>query len=63
MISFDFSKYAQSQFKKLPKSEQKRIIRKLEFFLSTPNPLSLSPNLSKDTKEFLFIASELVPGE
>ena len=48
MIPYDFSKYARNQFKKLPKIEQKRIIKKLEFFLGTQNPLAFAKFIRRE---------------
>lgn len=42
MIPYDFSQTAREQIKKIPENDQKRIIEKVEFYLSTPNPLSFA---------------------
>ena len=39
MIRYDFTKNAEKEFLKLPAGIQKRIIKKLEFFLKNPHPL------------------------
>ncbi|MEM4188726.1 MAG: type II toxin-antitoxin system RelE/ParE family toxin [Candidatus Hadarchaeum sp.] len=49
MIRYDFTKYAEKLFLKLPKNIQQRIIDKLEFYLSFPNPLSFAKRLSGST--------------
>jgi mRNA-degrading endonuclease RelE of RelBE toxin-antitoxin system len=46
MIRYDFTKYAEKSFLKLPTVVQKRIIEKIEFFLSDSNPLSFAKPLS-----------------
>lgn len=46
MISYDFTKYAQGAFLKLPRNIQKRIIEKLEYYLGTPNPLIFAKRLA-----------------
>ncbi len=42
MIPYDFSQKAGEQIKKISKDDQKRIIEKIEFYLSSPDPLSFA---------------------
>ena len=42
MIPYDFTQKAKKELKRLSKSEQRRIIEKLEFYLTHPNPLSFA---------------------
>jgi len=42
MIPYDFSQKAREQIKKIAQDDQKRIIEKVEFYLSTPDPLSFA---------------------
>lgn len=39
MISYDFTRHAERMFLKLPPDIQKRILVKIEHYLSQPNPL------------------------
>ncbi len=48
MIGYDFSKVAEREFLKLPKDVQRRIIKKLEFYLNAPNPLAFAKRLTGD---------------
>ncbi|RLD17949.1 MAG: hypothetical protein DRI36_02615, partial [Caldiserica bacterium] len=50
MIGYDFTKYAEKQFLKLPKKVQQKIIKKLEFYLDTPDPLVFALPISKTPK-------------
>ena len=49
MISYDFTKVAEREFLKLPKDAQRRIIKKVEFYLSAPNPLAFAKRLTGDS--------------
>ena len=42
MIPYDFTQKATKELKKLSRAEQRRIIEKLEFYLSQANPLSFA---------------------
>ncbi len=46
MINYDFTRYAEKEFLKLSPPIQKRIINKLEFFLSHSNPLAFATNIN-----------------
>ncbi len=46
MIGYDFTKAASREFFKIPKAVQRRIIKKLEFYLAQPNPLSFADKLT-----------------
>ena len=39
MIPYAFTRHAEAQFLKLPRSVQQRILRKVEAHLASPNPL------------------------
>ena len=45
MYSYEFKLQAVKDLKKLPKEIQKRIIKKLDFFVSSPNPLFFADKL------------------
>lgn len=45
MYNYVFKPQAVSDLKKLPKEIQKRIIRKLDYYISTANPLSFADSL------------------
>lgn len=45
MIPYDFTRQAERMFLKLPRSTQQRILRKVESFLSQPNPLQFANRL------------------
>ncbi len=45
MYTYEFKDQAVSDLKKLPKTVQKRIIKKLDFYISYPNPLSFADHL------------------
>jgi mRNA interferase RelE/StbE len=45
MYSLEFTPSAIKELKRLPKNIQKQIIKKLEYFLSTPNPLLFANHL------------------
>lgn len=45
MYTYEFKAQAIRDLKKLPKSIQKRIIRKLDFYISHQNPLSFADHL------------------
>lgn len=42
MYSYKFTPQARSDLKKLPKNVQLRIVKKLRYYLSTPDPLSFA---------------------
>ena len=46
MINYDFTRYAEKEFFKLSRAVQKRIIKKLEFYLSQPDPLIFAANIA-----------------
>lgn len=48
MIGYDFTKLAEREFLKLPKNIQDRIIKKLEFYLRSPDPLNFAKRLTAD---------------
>lgn len=45
MYSYEFKPQAIRDLKKLPKTIQNRIIKKLDFYVSTKNPLSFADRL------------------
>jgi len=45
MFIYVFKRQALKDFQKLPKDIQKRIIKKLDFFISSDNPLSFAESL------------------
>lgn len=45
MYSYEFKVQAVKDLKRLPKEIQKRIIKKLDFFISTSNPLNFAEKL------------------
>ncbi|PIP15002.1 hypothetical protein COY88_02595 [Candidatus Roizmanbacteria bacterium CG_4_10_14_0_8_um_filter_35_28] len=45
MFTYVFKRQALKDFQKLPKDIQKRIIKKLDFFISSDNPLSFAESL------------------
>lgn len=49
MIAYDFTKYAEKEFLKLPKDIRRRIIKKVEFYLRSPNPLFFARHLVSDS--------------
>ena len=48
MIKYDFTRVAEKEFLKLPKDIRRRIIKKVEFYLSAPNPLVFAKRLTGD---------------
>ena len=50
MIAYDFTKHAERSFLKLPRDIQKRIIKKLESYLKTANPLIFAKRLAGTTQ-------------
>ena len=46
MIPYDFTKHAAKAFLKLPPNTQKKIISKLEYYLSSANPLAFAKRLT-----------------
>ena len=51
MINYDFTRYAEKEFLKLSHTIQKRIVKKLEFYLSQPNPLTFATNITTLTTQ------------
>ena len=45
MISYEFTAHAERQLGKLPPSVQRRILKKLDYFLSAPEPLQFAEPL------------------
>ena len=45
MYTYEFKEQAVNDLKKLPKTVQKRIIKKLDFYISCPNPHSFADHL------------------
>ena len=45
MYKYEFKPQAVRDLKKLPKMVQKRIIKKLDFYISSPNPLAFADHL------------------
>jgi mRNA interferase RelE/StbE len=45
MIPYEFSAHADRQMRRLPADVQRQIIKKLDFFLSTPQPLRFADAL------------------
>lgn len=59
MYRYEFKPLATKQLKKLPKDVQRQIIKKLEFFLSTPDPLVFASKLiNRDLGEYRFRAGD-----
>ncbi|MFH0948490.1 MAG: type II toxin-antitoxin system RelE/ParE family toxin [Elusimicrobiota bacterium] len=55
MINYNFTKFAEKEFVKLPKDIQQHIIKKIEFYLSATNPLTFAKRIfgsSKSTFRF-----------
>ena len=48
MIGYDFTNLAEREFLKLPKDIRRRIIKKLEFYLMSPDPLNFAKRLTGD---------------
>ena len=46
MIGYNFTKLAEKEFLKLPKDIQRRIIKKIEFYLAGPDPLTFAKRLT-----------------
>ena len=46
MIAYAFTKHAESEFLKLPRDVQHRLIRKVEQYLRTPVPLRYAERMS-----------------
>ena len=45
MIDYAFTKYADQQLRKFPISVQRKIIKKIEFYLNTENPLHFADSI------------------
>ena len=45
MIEYSFTKYADKQLRKLPISIQRRIIKKVEFYLSADDPIHFADSI------------------
>jgi mRNA-degrading endonuclease RelE of RelBE toxin-antitoxin system len=45
MIPYEFTAHAERQLRKLPPPIQRQILRKLDYFLSTPEPLHFAEPL------------------
>jgi len=54
MIDYDFTKTASKEFFKTPKAVQQRIIKKLEFYLAQPDPLSFADKLITSQPTYRF---------
>lgn len=50
MISYSFTKYAERQLQKLPLEIQKRIIKKIKFYIESSNPFYFAKSVT-DSKE------------
>ena len=48
MISYDFTTVAEKEFQSFPRNIQQMIIKKVEFFLSSPSPLAFAKRLTGD---------------
>ncbi len=51
MIKYDFTGFAEKEFLKLSPVVQKRIIKKLEFYLSQSDPLTFAKNIATPTPQ------------
>ena len=55
MIDYSFTKYADKQFRKFPIGIQQRIIKKIEFYLNTDDPLHFADSIKgSDDKIYRF---------
>ncbi|HDZ77328.1 MAG TPA: type II toxin-antitoxin system RelE/ParE family toxin [Candidatus Omnitrophica bacterium] len=55
VITYSFTKYAYKQLKKLPANIQKRIIKKIKFYISTSDPLHFADTIEgKQDKGYRF---------
>ena len=48
MITYGFTKHADRQMRKLPTETQKRIVRKIKFYILTENPLHFAKLITDD---------------
>lgn len=46
MIPYEFTSYADKQFRKFPSSVQRQIIKKVEYFLKSPDPFYFAEPLA-----------------
>jgi len=53
MITYSFTKYANRQLQKLPTETQRRIIKKIKFYIETDNPLHFA-KLIIDSKDRIY---------
>ncbi len=53
-MTYEFTKHAEKEFLKLPLNIQVRVLKKIESFLRTSNPLSFAKPLVGTTKTFRF---------
>ena len=55
MIDYSFTKYADKELRKFPINIQQRIVRKIEFYLNTKNPLHFADSIKgSDNKIYRF---------
>ncbi len=55
MYSWEFSETALKEFKRLPQDIQKRLIKKLDYFISTNKPLDFAESLiNSDIGQYRF---------
>lgn len=55
MIPYEFTTQAARQFRKLPPRIQDQLVKKLEYFLSAPDPLHFAePLVGRDGKVYRF---------
>ncbi len=45
MISYTFTKYADREFRKLPIATQRRIVKKIKFYITTGTPLHFADTI------------------
>ena len=53
MIDYNFTKHADRQLRKLPVATQRRIIKKIKFYIATENPLHFADSIS-DTRDKVY---------
>lgn len=49
MIGYSFTKYADRQLRKFPAAVQRRIIEKIEYYISTGNPLHFADSIEGES--------------
>ena len=55
MIDYSFTRYADKELRKFPINVQQRIVKKIEFYLNTENPLHFADSIKgPDNKIYRF---------